>query len=74
MSSVPEAVPPAPASACPLCETEAAPTVDRCPECGYALAGVGGRPGPYSSTTAWATALGLVAIYLAALVVVLLAR
>ncbi len=74
MSSVSEPASSVPASSCPLCDTPTDPNRDRCPECGYALAGVGTRPGPYSRWTSWATVLGLVAIYLAAVVIVLLAR
>ncbi len=38
------------------------------------LAGTGGRPGPYSPAVRWATALGLIAVYAAALVIVVLVR
>ena len=56
---------------CPVCSAlvEAADT--RCPECGYDLAGVAGRPGAYSRRALWWTVAGFVAIYVIVLAVVI---
>jgi hypothetical protein len=59
-------------AACPLCGTVVAPTDDRCPACNTSLAGVGGRPGPFSRSVLWWWAAALVAVYLLALVIVAL--
>jgi hypothetical protein len=58
------------ASACPLCGTVVQPTDLRCPSCNMTLAGVGGRPGPFSRGVLWAWALALIAIYLVVLAIV----
>ena len=58
------------ASACPLCGTLAQPSDLRCPSCNMTLAGVGGRPGPFSRRVLWAWALALIAIYLVVLAIV----
>ena len=59
---------------CPLCQTPAPAQTDRCPECGYDLAGVGGRPGPFSrAILAW-SAMSLLAVYLVTLAIVALTR
>ena len=65
---------PASAAACPLCGTPAPPEADRCQECGYDLAGVGGRPGPFSrAVLAW-SAMSLLVVYLVTLAIVALTR
>ncbi len=71
-SSVPSA-PAASTETCPLCGT---PTVgvERCPSCGYHLAGVGGRPGPWTRPALWWTAAGLLVVYAITLLIVALAR
>jgi hypothetical protein len=46
----------------------------RCPVCGYHLAGIAGRPGPFSSSALWWSGAGLLAVYLLTLLVVALAR
>jgi hypothetical protein len=57
-----------------VCGAAVAPTDERCPGCGLSLAGVYGRPGPYSrSTIVWMGA-GLAAVYALTLLVVALAR
>jgi len=58
------------ASACPLCGTLVQPNDLRCPSCNMTLAGIGGRPGPFSRRVLWAWALALLAIYLVVLVIV----
>ena len=58
------------ASACPLCGTLVQPNDLRCPSCNMTLAGIGGRPGPFSRRVLWAWALALLAIYLIVLVVI----
>jgi hypothetical protein len=60
--------------ACPLCATPAPVAASRCPECGYDLAGVGGRPGPFSRTVFVLSAMGLLAVYLVTLAIVVLTR
>ena len=56
---------------CPLCGTgtDGAP---RCPSCGWSLAGVDGRPGPYSRVALWWTGAGFLAVYLITLAIVAL--
>ncbi len=63
--------PPAP-SVCPLCGASVpdSESVTRCESCGMSLAGVGNRPGPFSSSTIWWWAGGLLAIYLVVLLIV----
>ena len=58
------------ASACPLCGRVVQPTELRCPSCNMTLAGVGGRPGPFSRRVLWMWALALLAIYLVVLAIV----
>ena len=58
------------ASTCPLCATLVQPNDLRCPSCNMTLAGIGGRPGPFSRRVLWAWALALLAIYLVVLVIV----
>jgi predicted amidophosphoribosyltransferase len=66
---------PAPApTACPLCGAQVAADAIRCGECGYHLAGVAGRPAPFSRKALWWSAAGLLAVYLLTLLVVALAR
>ena len=67
--------PPADASAgaCPLCGGPVGPGADRCPDCGMALAGVAGRPGPFSRRDLWLWAAALLVLYLIVLGIVALA-
>jgi hypothetical protein len=71
VSSEPTPIP-APDGACPLCATPVAWQARRCPECGWSLAGVDGRPGPYSPVALWWTGGGFLAIYLITLAIVAL--
>jgi predicted amidophosphoribosyltransferase len=57
---------------CPLCDQPVSPADERCAACGYHLAGVGGRPGPFSRAALWWTAAGLVFVYLVTLLIVAL--
>jgi hypothetical protein len=59
---------------CPLCGTPVAPHAIRCGECGFHLAGVAGRPSPFSSRALWWSAASLLAVYLLTLLIVALAR
>ncbi len=61
-------------AACPLCGEQVAPDTTRCSACGYHLAGVAGRPAPFSRSALWWSAAGLLAVYLLTLLVVALAR
>lgn len=63
--------PPAHAT-CPLCDQPVSPADQRCAACGYDLAGVGGRPGPFSRAALWWTAAGFVVVYLVTLLIVAL--
>ena len=65
---------PAPATGgtCPLCATPVGGETPRCPECGWSLAGVDGRPGPYSKAALCWTGAGLLAVYLITLAIVVL--
>jgi hypothetical protein len=49
-----------------------AEAADHCPECGWSLAGVDGRPGPYSRSALWWTVAGFVAVYMITLGIVAL--
>ncbi|MGH9015836.1 MAG: hypothetical protein ACRDZ1_18120 [Acidimicrobiia bacterium] len=60
--------------ACPLCGTAASTEAARCGSCGYHLAGIGGRPGPFSRPALWWMAFGLAVVYVVTLLVVLAAR
>jgi predicted amidophosphoribosyltransferase len=73
MSAEPVAVPP---SSCPLCEAPAPPETGagRCPDCGYDLAGVGGRPGAFSRRVLIWTAIGFLLIYVGTLAIVALTK
>jgi hypothetical protein len=55
---------------CPLCSTAVAAEARRCPECGWSLAGVDGRPGPLRGRALWWTAAGFLAVYLTTLAIV----
>jgi hypothetical protein len=46
----------------------------RCPACGFALAGVDDRPGPFSRAVLLWTIAGFAAVYLATLAIVVVAR
>ena len=59
---------------CPLCGAPVGSDAERCPECNMTLAGVGGRPAPFTRRSLWLWAGGLLAIYLVVLVLVALAR
>ena len=61
-------------SICPLCSAAVGPTDQRCHSCGYTLAGIGDRPGPYGPAAAAWAAGALAVVYLVALVIVLLGR
>ena len=71
--SVPQPPPPGGVvSACPLCGAPVPATELRCPRCNMTLAGIDGRPGPFSRTVLFVWAAALVVIYLVVLVVVAL--
>ena len=57
-----------------MCGASVAPDAMRCGECGYHLAGVAGRPGPFNRSAILWSAAGLLAVYLVTLLVVALAR
>jgi hypothetical protein len=57
---------------CPLCASRVASDLRRCPSCGYHLAGIGGRPGPFAQPVLWLTAIGFLAVYLGTLAIVAL--
>jgi hypothetical protein len=59
---------------CPLCGAPVLPTDERCRECSMTLAGVGGRPNPFTRRSLWRWGAGLLAIYLVVMVIVVLAR
>jgi hypothetical protein len=63
---------PAPDADCPLCGTPVGWQARRCPECGWSLAGVDGRPGPYSKAALWWTGAAFLAIYVVTLAIVAL--
>jgi hypothetical protein len=57
-----------------LCGATVAVDAMRCGDCGYHLAGVGGRPGPFNRTALWWSVAALLGVYLLTLLVVALAR
>jgi hypothetical protein len=59
---------------CPLCEAPVDFGDVRCGLCGYALAGVDGRPGPYGPQVGWVAAGAFAVVYAIALFVVLIGR
>jgi hypothetical protein len=59
---------------CPLCGASVAADAMRCGDCGYHLAGVAGRPGPFNRRALWWSIAGLLAVYLLTLLVVAFAR
>ncbi len=61
-------------SVCPLCGSAVAPADERCRDCGMILAGVGGRPAPFTRQSLWRWAGGLLVIYLVVLAIVALAH
>jgi predicted amidophosphoribosyltransferase len=60
--------------ACPLCGAAAPAEADRCPSCGYALAGVDGRPAAFSRRTLLWASIGFLAVYLITLAIVAASR
>jgi predicted amidophosphoribosyltransferase len=72
--SLPEPSPSIAASVCPLCASATTASDERCPSCGLALAGVDGRPGPFSRTVLWWSVAGFAAVYLATLAIVVVTR
>lgn len=72
--SVPQAVPEPAPGACPLCGVTTPPGLERCASCGYALAGVDGRPPAFSRATLLWTSIGFLAVYLVTLAIVLATR
>jgi hypothetical protein len=59
---------------CPLCGEATPPDQERCISCGFALAGVDGRPSAFSRITLVWTAMGFLAVYLVTLAIVLATR
>ena len=72
--SVPQAVPEPVSGTCPLCDAPTPAGLDRCGSCGYALAGVDGRPSAFSRATLLWTSIGFFAVYLITLAIVLATR
>jgi hypothetical protein len=59
---------------CPLCGARVVPVDERCRECNMTLAGIGGRPDPFTRRSLWRWAGGLLAIYVLVLLVVVAVR
>jgi hypothetical protein len=59
---------------CPLCGAPVSSDDERCRACNMTLAGVGGRPEPFTRASLWRWGAGLLVIYLAVLLVVALVR
>jgi hypothetical protein len=59
---------------CPLCGAPVVPGDGRCRDCNMTLAGVGGRPDPFTRRSLWRWAGGLLAIYVLVLLVVVAVR
>jgi hypothetical protein len=73
--SLPDPQPVAPPpTVCPLCGAPVAPADERCRECNMTLAGIGGRPDPFTRRSVWRWAAALLAIYVVVLLIVLAVR
>jgi len=72
--SVPEPVPEHTPGTCPLCGATTSADVDCCGSCGYALAGVDGRPSAFSRATLLWTSIGFLGVYLVTLAIVVATR
>ena len=72
--SVPQPIPEHAAGTCPLCGVPTSTGLDRCESCGYALAGVDGRPPAFSRATLLWTSIGFLAVYLVTLAIVIATR
>ncbi|MFI5047684.1 MAG: hypothetical protein ACHQIG_11530, partial [Acidimicrobiia bacterium] len=59
-------------SECPLCGADVQAIELRCPRCNMTLAGIDGRPGPFSRAVLFAWAVALLLIYAAVLAIVAL--
>jgi predicted amidophosphoribosyltransferase len=59
---------------CPLCSTAVSASEERCPDCGYGLAGVGDRPTAVSRRALLWSAMSLLAVYLVTLAIVAATR
>jgi hypothetical protein len=70
VSAQPLSCSPAP---CPVCDTAVGADLARCPECGFDLAGIGGRPG-LTRPVFVLTAMGFLAVYLITLAIVAMTR
>lgn len=66
--------PPSPVPLCPQCSSPVAMADMRCTSCGYALAGIDGRPGPYGPAWGIWAGLALALAYVVALAIILLGR
>ena len=62
------------AQSCPLCSTAVTASAERCPDCGFDLAGVGDRPSPMSRAALLWSAMSLLAVYLVTLAIVAATR
>jgi len=62
------------ADTCPVCGHVVTRDATRCGSCGYHLAGVAGRPGPFDRTTLVWTVVGFAIVYAVVALVVLAAR
>jgi predicted amidophosphoribosyltransferase len=74
MSAAPEPGAAQGPAVCPVCGTPVADVTERCPECGYDLAGIPPRPSAYSRAALWWTAAGFLVIYVVVVVAVALAH
>jgi hypothetical protein len=66
--------PPLASGVCPLCGAATIATEDRCATCGFALAGVDGRPSAFSRTALWWSIAVFAAVYVVTLAIVALTR
>ena len=59
---------------CPLCGAATTGSDERCASCGFALAGVDGRPSAFSRRALWSSIAVFAAVYLTTLAIVALTR
>ena len=69
-----EPSPPLATGTCPLCGAATLSADERCATCGFALAGVDGRPSPFSRAALWWSIAVFASVYRVTLVIVALTR
>ena len=69
-----EPTPPLTSGTCPLCGAAITVSEQRCERCGFALAGVDGRPAAFSRTALWWSIAVFAVVYVLTLAIVAMTR